>query len=55
MCYVLNGEIGDDPRTVSNGDHRTWLDRLIAFCVSKQPASFSTGPPRAGIEVPQDE
>jgi hypothetical protein len=52
---VLDGEVGDDPDALSNGDHRTWPDRLIALFVSNQPAPLSTRPPRAGIEVPQDE
>ena len=52
---MLDGEVGDDPGALSNGDHRTRPDQLIALCVSNQPASLSTGPPRVGIEVSQDE
>jgi hypothetical protein len=52
---VLDGEVPDDPGALSDGDHRTRLDQLIALGVGDQPASPGAGSPRAGIEGPQDE
>ena len=40
-CYALDGEVGDDLGALSDGDHRTRADQLVALCVSSQPASFS--------------
>jgi len=40
-CYALDGEVGDDLGALSDGDHRTRADQLMALCVSSQPASFS--------------
>jgi len=54
-CYVVDGEVGHDPDALSNGDHRTRLDQLLALGIGDQPASLGMGPPRAGIKVPQDE
>jgi hypothetical protein len=52
---VVDGEVGDDPGALGNGDHRTRLDQPTALDVGGQPASLGMGPPRAGIKVPQDE
>ena len=41
VCYVLDGEVGDDPGALSNGDHRTPSDQLIALGVDDQPASIT--------------
>jgi len=38
---VLDGEVGDDPGALSNGDHRTPSDQLIALGVDDQPASIT--------------
>ena len=54
-CYLVDGELGDDPKTLGNSNHGTRTDQLIVLCVSKQPASLSTGPPPAIAEIPQDE